>query len=46
VDGDFCKAALEKQVYIKDELPFLMGDATRLGMKIIVRYLNNTCLID
>ncbi|KAG2196690.1 hypothetical protein INT46_009613 [Mucor plumbeus] len=30
MDGDFCKAALEKQVYIKDELPFLMGDVTRL----------------
>ncbi|CEP11558.1 hypothetical protein [Parasitella parasitica] len=30
VDGDFCKAALEKQVYIKDELPNLMGDVTRL----------------
>lgn len=31
VDGDFCKQALEKQIYIKDELPVLMGGLARLG---------------
>lgn len=31
VDGDFCKAALAKQIYVKDELPVLMGGKTRLG---------------
>lgn len=31
MDGDFCKAALEKQIYIKDELPVLMTGLTRLG---------------
>ncbi|KAG2198059.1 hypothetical protein INT47_011894 [Mucor saturninus] len=30
LDGDFCKAALEKQIYIKDELPVLMTGLTRL----------------
>ncbi|CAO3607948.1 unnamed protein product [Mucor hiemalis] len=30
LDGDFCKVALEKQIYIKDELPVLLGGTTRL----------------
>lgn len=34
MDGDFCKVALEKQIYIKDELPVLMGGKTRLGKKL------------
>ncbi|GAA5815689.1 hypothetical protein MFLAVUS_009202 [Mucor flavus] len=30
LDGDFCKAALEKHIFIKDELPVLMTGLTRL----------------
>ncbi|KAI9246850.1 Fcf1-domain-containing protein [Sporodiniella umbellata] len=29
VDGEFCRAALEKQIYVKDALPDLLGGLTR-----------------
>ncbi|KAG0740361.1 hypothetical protein G6F57_009851 [Rhizopus arrhizus] len=30
LDGEFCRAALEKQVYVKDALPELLGGLTRI----------------
>lgn len=32
LDGEFCRAALEKQVYVKDAIPDLLGGLTRIGM--------------
>lgn len=31
LDGEFCRAALEKQVYVKDAIPDLLGGLTRIG---------------
>ncbi|RCI06777.1 Small subunit processome component [Rhizopus stolonifer] len=30
VDGEFCKKALEKKIYVKDALPDLVGEKTRI----------------
>lgn len=36
VDGEFCKAALGKQIYVKDELPNLMTGKTRIGKRHLI----------